>query len=222
MAEDLRRSEQEIRAVWDSEVFQAVSKTNGVQAIDWDLMWGLPPHKIFLWDRRGTYLDCQFPNPIHGHFFGGAKLCGTTIADVLPQKDSEALLMAIRQALVDHRPTMVHIDMTGVETSYHTIIRILPMQEFVIGWVNDFPAQAHPRPGWRTHQKEFKPASEHLTGREWEIANCIAHNKSNEQIADLLNISQRTVKFHVSHVLEKLHATRRAQVQRLIPLLQKS
>ncbi len=96
------------------------------------------------------------------------------------------------------------------------------MQEFVIGWVNDFPVQAQPRPGWRTHQKEFKQASAHLTGREWEIANCIAHNKSNEQIADLLNISQRTVKFHVSHVLEKLHATRRAQVQRLIPLLQKS
>ncbi len=221
MAEDLKRSEQEIRAVWDSEVFQSVSKTNGVQAIDWDLMWGLPPHKIFLWDRQGTYLDCQFPNPIHGHFFGGAKLCGTTIADVLPQKDSVTLLRAIRQALVDHRPRMVRIDMAGVETSYHTIIRILPMQEFVIGWVNDFPAQANPRPGWRTHQKEFKQASEHLTAREWEIATWIANNKSNEQIADLLNISQRTVKFHVSHVLEKLHATRRAQVKTLIPLLQK-
>jgi len=63
MAEDLRRSEQEIRAVWDSEVFQAVSKTNGVQAIDWDLMWGLPPHKIFSLGSPGHLFRLPISQP---------------------------------------------------------------------------------------------------------------------------------------------------------------
>ncbi len=203
----------------DSELFKTSLKTNGVQPHGWSLLAGPPPHKIFLWDSCGTYLDCEFPNPFHGHFLGGAALRGKNINKVLPQKDSEALLRAIRQALASHKPTFVRLDMAFAQKQYQSLIRLLPMQEFVMGWVNDFPMSLYRRAMPQTNHQEFERIPEVLTSREKEIALLITKNHSNEAISLLLNISQRTVKFHVSHVLEKLQATSRAQVKVIITLL---
>lgn len=43
-----------------------------------------------------------------------------------------------------------------------------------------------------------------LTGREREIAMAVADGKSNRQIADQLEISEPTVKTHLSHIFRKL------------------
>ncbi|MEW8313417.1 MAG: two-component system response regulator NarL [Candidatus Thiodiazotropha endolucinida] len=44
-----------------------------------------------------------------------------------------------------------------------------------------------------------------LTAREKEILQCIAQGQSNKQIANVLNISEGTVKVHVKHLLKKLN-----------------
>jgi DNA-binding NarL/FixJ family response regulator len=49
-----------------------------------------------------------------------------------------------------------------------------------------------------------------LTNRETEILNHIANGNSNKQIAGLLEISEQTIKNHISSILRKLNANDRA------------
>jgi DNA-binding NarL/FixJ family response regulator len=53
---------------------------------------------------------------------------------------------------------------------------------------------------------------EGLTGREREVLVEIALGRSNAEIARHLNLSEATVKSHVTHLFEKLSATNRVQV----------
>lgn len=50
-----------------------------------------------------------------------------------------------------------------------------------------------------------------LTQREAEILGFVAQGFSNKQIAAVLQISERTVRTHVSSILDKLHLTNRTQ-----------
>jgi len=50
-----------------------------------------------------------------------------------------------------------------------------------------------------------------LTARETEILNYVAEGYSNKQIATTLNISQQTVKNHVTSIMLKLNANARTQ-----------
>lgn len=52
---------------------------------------------------------------------------------------------------------------------------------------------------------------EPLTGREHEILRHVAHGLSNQEIADRLTISERTVRTHISHILDKLDLENRTQ-----------
>jgi two-component system, NarL family, response regulator YdfI len=55
---------------------------------------------------------------------------------------------------------------------------------------------------------------ETLTQRESEILRLIADGEGNKSIANLLNISQHTVKFHVSSIFEKLNVSSRTEAIR--------
>lgn len=55
-----------------------------------------------------------------------------------------------------------------------------------------------------------------LTPREQEVALAVAMGESNKEIARDLDISERTVKFHVSAVLDKLGARDRLQLSLII------
>jgi DNA-binding NarL/FixJ family response regulator len=52
----------------------------------------------------------------------------------------------------------------------------------------------------------------HLSPRENEIISHLLANLSNKEIASKLNISERTVKFHVSNLLEKFNVKRRSDL----------
>ena len=57
-----------------------------------------------------------------------------------------------------------------------------------------------------------KAAEIEVSRREKEVIDCLLQNLSNKEIASKLNISERTVKFHVSNLLTKFNVQRRADL----------
>jgi DNA-binding NarL/FixJ family response regulator len=51
-----------------------------------------------------------------------------------------------------------------------------------------------------------------LSRREQEVLNSLLENLANKEIGNKLNISERTVKFHVSNLLSKFGVRRRADL----------
>jgi len=58
---------------------------------------------------------------------------------------------------------------------------------------------------------ELPPSGEPLTEREVDVLRLIAQGLSNMDIATELNISERTVRTHITHILDKLHLANRTQ-----------
>lgn len=63
-----------------------------------------------------------------------------------------------------------------------------------------------------TRRRPGKLRSAAMSGREQEVLDGLLANLSNKEIAARLNISERTVKFHVSNVLAKFGVERRQQL----------
>ncbi len=53
--------------------------------------------------------------------------------------------------------------------------------------------------------------SNFLTKREEEIFNYLSQNKSTKEIAQIINVSDKTVRNHISNVIGKLGVTSRTQ-----------
>ncbi len=52
---------------------------------------------------------------------------------------------------------------------------------------------------------------EGLTDREKEVLRLVAEGSTNRDIADKLNVTENTIKYHLKNILEKLHLRNRAQ-----------
>lgn len=58
---------------------------------------------------------------------------------------------------------------------------------------------------------QLPPTEEPLTERELEVLKLVAQGLANQEIADQLVVSERTVRTHVSNILDKLHLANRTQ-----------
>jgi NarL family two-component system response regulator LiaR len=58
---------------------------------------------------------------------------------------------------------------------------------------------------------DLPPTEDPLTEREVEVLKYVAQGLSNQEIADILVLSERTVRTHVTNILSKLHLANRTQ-----------
>ena len=147
----------------------------------------------------------------------GLKLCrtlkkhlpGTSVIVITPQPDDEQILEAIKAHASAYLSRTVTIDELA------KIIRRCsqgehPINESLVG-----------RPKLAEHvlQQFYELSTEReaasfispLTPRETEILNHMAQGYLNKQIADVLNVSEQTIKNHITSILRKLNANARTQ-----------
>jgi len=74
------------------------------------------------------------------------------------------------------------------------------------------PSIAHKLMRELQRASDLPPTEEPLTEREVEVLKLVAQGFTDQQIADRLVISDRTVSTHVGHILSKLHLANRTQV----------
>lgn len=73
--------------------------------------------------------------------------------------------------------------------------------------LNEFARRAKQEP----EREVTPPDHETLTDRETEVLQLVAGGLSNKEIADILTISENTVKFHLKNILAKLHTRNRTE-----------
>jgi NarL family two-component system response regulator LiaR len=118
----------------------------------------------------------------------------TSFADddkVLPAIKSGALGYLLKDAPPENLIQAIHDVYQGVTSLHPTIARKL-IQEI-------------------SQPPKLPPTEKPLTDREAAVLKLIARGLTNQQIAESLVISVRTVRFHVSNILGKLHLANRTQ-----------
>ena len=177
------------------------------------------PHKVFLWDSNGMYVECAFPNPVHGHFFGGHNLLGVRLTDILPRKASKTLSNGIAEVLKnqEHLTAVVKLERNGKH--YEVGIRLFPLGDFVMGLVNDRLLQ---------EPSSLKNSGGHIRGfltrgsglpqlrkREWAVASTFGQECSNPLLADQFRGAEEMVKLHGHITLGQLQHSARGHLGHL-------
>lgn len=176
------------------------------------------PQKIFIWNEQGYYKDCAFPDPIYGHFLGGQEVKGRNVYDVLETPSAAQLLEAIQQTRKSGSPKQVNLALFGGHSPYHTLVRLFPFSEHIMGWINDYPltetleAPLLVRPTTPSGSPKHYDTLITYSPREREVCGLICEGKSNTEIAHRLQISERTVRFHLENLFRKFQVSSRLQL----------
>jgi len=147
----------------------------------------------------------------------GLKLCrtlkkhlpGTSVIILTPQPDDEQILEAIKA----HASAYVSRTVT-IEELAQNIRRCSqgehPINESLVGRPK-LAEQVLQQFYELSREKEAASFISPLTPRETEILNYMAQGYLNKQIADVLNVSEQTIKNHITSILRKLNANARTQ-----------
>ena len=95
------------------------------------------------------------------------------------------------------------------DSSPHDLIQAV--RDVYLGQSSLHPAVARKLVGELQRPPQLPPTEDPLTEREAEILNLVAQGFSNQEIADQLVLSERTVRTHVTNILGKLHLANRTQ-----------
>ena len=147
----------------------------------------------------------------------GLRLCrtlkkhlpGTSVIVITPQPDDEQILEAIKA----HASAYLSRTVT-IEELAQTIRRCSqgehPINESLVGRPK-LAEQVLQQFYELSREKEAASFISPLTPRETEILDYMAKGYLNKQIADVLNVSEQTIKNHITSILRKLNANARTQ-----------
>jgi DNA-binding CsgD family transcriptional regulator len=161
-----------------------------------------------------------------------AHLRGEVLAALWRLDEAEAALLTARQAAADRgaRPLLWRIwaalgrvyaaqgrgpEADAASAEARAIVEELAAEIEEAGLRARFLERASellPRPRPLTPRQAAKQAFGGLTARERDVAALLVRGKSNREIAEALVLGERTVQTHVSHILDKLGFTSRAQI----------
>jgi DNA-binding NarL/FixJ family response regulator len=141
----------------------------------------------------------------------------TLMDGMLPDVHGVEVLRLILKKQVDARVLMVSINETGediftaMDAGARGYISKSSGKQAVVNAIRSVAA------GKRYISPEHKEKLEHrkryssLSAREVEVLRLIAQGRANKEIAELLGVSDLTVKAHISHILTKLSAPDRTR-----------
>jgi two-component system NarL family response regulator len=78
--------------------------------------------------------------------------------------------------------------------------------------LREFAQQARPVAAPAVAPAAQKEAADQLTERQIEVLQLMAQGNTNQEIGDALYITERTVKYHIREILQKLHLRNRVQM----------
>ncbi len=149
-----------------------------------------------------------------------------TLLDLhMPRKGGQEAIVEIREALPEARILVLTSfgDDENVFTAIKSgalgyLLKDTPPHELIRAIRNVYEGKSalHPDIALKVIQElnrpEGKPLTEDpLTEREVDVLKQVARGLSNEEIAEILVVSERTVRTHVSNILGKLHLANRTQ-----------
>jgi len=142
---------------------------------------------------------------------------GALLSNILEQHPQARILVVAEKLNVSESNSLLRLGAKGLLTYAEVrdqLTRALPLVAGGGFWVprsvlSGFVDSVLSGSGSRRVNLEI---SSELSRREQEVLNGLLENLANKEIAGKLNISERTVKFHVSNLLSKFGVRRRADL----------
>ncbi len=171
------------------------------------------PHKIFVWDANGIYMDCSYPNPLYGHFLGPSNLKGAHVKDLFSRAVSARLLKTIAGAWKCRTKQFTKVPFERHGQRYKASVVCSVTQEgSVMGLVTDRLMDDHcrPTPAVQTKEGPLMPLDgQWVTCRQYCIVQELIAGCTNVEIAGHFGITERTVKSHLQKIYRKLNVVNR-------------
>lgn len=136
-----------------------------------------------------------------------ARMPGIKIVMLTMSADDEHLFEAIKSGATGYLLKNLDADeffelLEGLERGEAPMTRSLATK-----LLTEFAQQAHRPPVEEPHEETV----DGLTDRQMEVLRHIAQGQTNKEIAEILFITERTVKYHLQEILQKLHLRNRTQ-----------
>jgi NarL family two-component system response regulator LiaR len=138
---------------------------------------------------------------------------GMAVIDEIKQQDLETRILVLTSFAEDEKVfPAIKAGAQGYllkDTSPHRLLQAV--RDVYHGESSLHPTIARKLIGELHRPSSPPPVGEELTDREVEVLSLVAQGLSNQEIADQLVVSERTVRKHVSNILGKLHLANRTQ-----------
>jgi len=191
---------------------EAVYVIDDDEAFRDSLVWLLESsqYTVRAFDSAEAFLEVASPD-----------MSGCVIADVRMSGITGLELHRLLQALGVDLPTIIvtgHGDVPMAVTAFRDgVVDFIekPLDDqYVLERIEFCLAKARDNARMRQQADDFARRYESLTQREKEVLEYIVAGKLNKQIADLMDISIKTVEVHRSRVMEKMQVTNVAELVR--------